>query len=673
MQSYRWSAVFLLILLVSPRLFAQVQLTEEEEKVLLNATTPAQDMLAQYPDTTQVRLLNQMFEKYYPNRPEKALGFAILALDIARTIEYTLGIANSLNNIGVVNKNRGAYDKALEGYLAALKIFRDHDDLRGEAKTLSNIGNIYSSLEDMDKALDFFQQADTLFSQLHDTIRLIGLYNNLGNVFFIQGNQEASLDYYYRGLELYNVLDNMGKGGTPFNPYTNIGQVYFARANYDSALYYYTRSLLIERSQNRLDGEALALTNIGVVYRTVGNLEKSLEFHNLALEIVPQLEDKRTLIQVYRGLVDAHFAQGDMFLTYFYLNQESRIKDSLYQEEADRILANIELNRLLDQQEIQIELLVADNKYKDLKIDFNRTTTILLVLVIFSSLGVVLLYYLRYRQKARDSNTLTQQNRQIQEQNQLIEQKNKSILEGMEYAKSLQDAVVHKPIESGLLAEAFVFHRPKDIVSGDFYFFSKAGDYEILAVADCTGHGVAGSFMTVIGNALLNQIVLEYGVTDPARILRQLDYQLITMLQLKSTELGERGMDISICRIDPRNREITFAGAKRPLFYFQNGEPKLIKSSRYSIGDAQTNKEFKNHMVPFRAGDTFYLYSDGYTDQFGSRTDKKYMHRRFREFLGTLQNLDLDQQLRRLGEEIDDWQGKYQEQTDDMLVVGVRF
>ncbi|MEL6535198.1 MAG: tetratricopeptide repeat protein, partial [Bacteroidota bacterium] len=628
---------------------------------------------AQYPDTTQVRLLNQLFEKYYPNRPDRALGFAILARDIAESVSYELGIANSLNNIGVVNKNRGSYDKALEGYLEALRIFRDYEDVRGEAKTLSNIGNIYSSLEDMEKALTFFQRADTLFSQLHDTTRLIGLYNNLGNVFFIQGNQEASLDYYYRGLELYNAMEGMIGGETPFNPYTNIGQVYFARANYDSALYYYRRSLLIERSQNRLDGEALALTNIGIVYRTVGNLEKSLEFHNLALEIVPQLEDKRALIQVYRGLVDAHFAQGDMFLTYFYLNQESRIKDSLYQEEADRILANIELNRLLDQQEAKIELLQAENDLKDLRIKFNQTTTILLILVIFSSLGVVALFYLRYRQKARASNTLSQQNRQIQEQNQLIEQKNKSIMEGMEYAKSLQDAVVHKPIESDHFNEAFVFHRPKDIVSGDFYFFSKAGEYEILAVADCTGHGVAGSFMTVIGNALLNQIVLEYGVTDPSRILRQLDYQLITMLQLKSSELGERGMDISICRIDPRNREITFSGAKRPLFYFQNGTPKLLKSSRYSIGDAQTNKEFMNHTVPYRAGDTFYLYSDGFTDQFGSKTDKKYMHRRFREFLGTLQTLDLNQQLKHMGQEIDDWQGKYQEQTDDMLVVGFRF
>lgn len=653
--------------------FAQIIIPEDLDNKIANSDTLDAAWLQPYPDTSQVRFLNQLFEKYQPNNPGKAISLAIAALEISQEIDYPLGIANSLNNIGVINKIRGEFDKALEGYLKALNIFRREGEHKGEAKTLSNMGNIYSSLSEPEKALEFFLEADTIFSSLHDTTRLVGLYNNIGNAYFDLGDEEMALKYYFQALELYSIVKVVMEREVPFNPYSNIGQIYFARQDYDSALYCYERSLLIERKQNRRDGEALALNNMGIVYRKMGELDRSLEFHNLALDFIPQLDNKQTQIRIYRGLVDAYFIKGEMFLTYFYLDQESKLKDSLYQEEANRILANIELNRLLDQKQNEIDVLIWDGKVKDLEIELNRTTTILLILIALTALAVVALIYLRYLQNKRVTKTLETQNRQIQEQNRLIEDKNQSITEGIEYAKSLQEAVVNRQLNSDCFAEAFVFHRPKDIVSGDFYFYAKAEGYEILAVADCTGHGVAGAFMTVIGNAILNQIILEHKITNPAQILRQLDNQLAMMLRLQGSESEGRGMDISIIRIDPKNREVTFSGAKRPLLYFQQGKMHHQPGSRVSIGDTQLEKLFENITIPYRAGDTFYLYSDGYADQFGGRQDRKFMRTRFRALLEDQQAHPLDEQMKNLGTAIQEWMGRYHEQTDDMLVVGLRF
>ena len=672
---FRWFGTTLGVLVWVSALYAQptIQLSADLEKALLDSIQQARVLLAEYPDTTQVRILNELFEKYQPNRPDKAISFAITALALARDSDYDLGMANSLNNIGVVNKNRGNYDEALEGYLTALSIFREAGDQRGMAKTLSNMGNIYSSLGEPKEALGFFKQSDSLFTKLADTTRLIGVYNNLGNVYFVLGQIEQALAYYYRALALYNSPAVDDQSGNPFNPYMNIGQVYFARNDLDSALYYYERSLLMERSQNHADGEALALNNIGVVYQKLGDLNKALEFHNLALDLVPQLDDNRTLILIYRGLVDAYFAKGDMFLTYFYLNQESRIKDSLYTEEADRMLANVELNRLLDEKQRELDLVTKDNEIKDLRLELTRSYNVLLVMLGLTAGVGALLLYLRAQQKERISRTLEHQNEEIQHKNELIEEKNRSITEGIEYARSLQDAVVNRKLVSDCFAEAFVFYRPKDIVSGDFYFYAKTENYELLAVADCTGHGVAGAFMTVIGNALLNQLVLEHKVTDPGILLSQLDHQLKMMLRLQEDESEGRGMDIAIVRIDPRNRELIFAGAKRPLLYFQNGQQKLIKGDRFSIGDTVNHKRFMNHLIPYRAGDTFYMYSDGFTDQFGGNENKKFMRTQFRSLVGSLQVDTLDQQLRKLNEAMDHWMEGEQEQTDDMLVVGLRF
>jgi serine phosphatase RsbU (regulator of sigma subunit) len=225
-----------------------------------------------------------------------------------------------------------------------------------------------------------------------------------------------------------------------------------------------------------------------------------------------------------------------------------------------------------------------------------------------------------------------------------------------------------------VFGDSFVFYRPKDIVCGDFYWFVQKGDEALIAAIDCTGHGVPGALMTVIGNSLLNQIMAGNETTDPATILTQLDKKLLETFQQHGNVSTNDGMDAAIVRYRMNKREISFAGAKRPLYIFKNNELLELKGNKSPIGSFNHNfdKLFTTQKMAVNEGDTIYLFSDGLQDQFGGSNGKKFMIKRFRDLLSDMQTVPMQDQLKRIEKEIDTWQGRY-EQTDDMLLVGIRF
>jgi serine phosphatase RsbU (regulator of sigma subunit) len=253
-------------------------------------------------------------------------------------------------------------------------------------------------------------------------------------------------------------------------------------------------------------------------------------------------------------------------------------------------------------------------------------------------------------------------------------------MDSVNYAQRIQNAILPK-IQNikDVFNQCFVVYQPKDIVAGDFYWYSDTPNEEnqlntyLISVADCTGHGVPGAFMTLIGSSLLNQIVNEDNVYNPSIILDELNRRLLKTLQQQNrNEQVNDGMDIALLSIDKSKKQITFSSAKRPLIYFQQGQFKEISSNRYPIGGAELkHKEFKDVVVPYQSGDTFYLYTDGFTDQFGGENDKKFNIRRFRELLTSIQNRTLQIQKEILENEFYLWKGS-KDQTDDVLVIGIR-
>ena len=274
-------------------------------------------------------------------------------------------------------------------------------------------------------------------------------------------------------------------------------------------------------------------------------------------------------------------------------------------------------------------------------------------------------------------NELHKQKQLLVDAKQLLESKNEDVVSSIHYAKRIQQAVL--PPEDRVQRDiplSFIFYRPKDIVSGDFFWFhSLDANRYILAVADCTGHGVPGAFMTVIGSNLLNQIIIENNSIAPGKILEELDLRLTATLHQEKQHRGlvQDGMDIAIILVDRSKKEINFSSAKRPAIFVRDGKLEEFKGSKLSIGGLRTEKKhFKEILIPYAEDDCLYLYSDGIVDQFGGAQNKKLTTKRLRERILEISEFSVHDQSRQVEELFDSWKGM-NEQTDDALMIGIRF
>lgn len=259
--------------------------------------------------------------------------------------------------------------------------------------------------------------------------------------------------------------------------------------------------------------------------------------------------------------------------------------------------------------------------------------------------------------------------------NKALAQKNLEMTNGLKYAKLIQRALLSKLAEyKTIFPESFVLWMPKDIVSGDFYWhYHKDGQYYVAAV-DCTGHGVPGAFMSMIGNQLLNHIVVEGGITEPSEILKEMDKGIQKALQNETGKEMNDGMDIAFCRVDKNENTITFAGALRPLFYYNGEQLQEIQGSKYPLGsffNYGSTKNFDQHTIKYSEGDSIYLSSDGYYSQFGGSTGKKMMKKGFTNLLSSLVPKPIEEQHDLLKDHLIEWKGS-QEQVDDVLVIGIK-
>ncbi len=258
---------------------------------------------------------------------------------------------------------------------------------------------------------------------------------------------------------------------------------------------------------------------------------------------------------------------------------------------------------------------------------------------------------------------------------EIIRQKNKDITDSIEYAKKIQNSILPgiDTIKESL-PESFVFFLQKDIVSGDFYWFARKNNLAVIAAVDCTGHGVPGAFMSLIGYNLLNQIVNEKNISDPGEILNALNTEVLKALyQNNPDNTSKDGMDISICSIDLQKKEILFAGAMRPLYILNKNGFTEIKGDKIAIGTREDEREngikFSTHRIQGEAGDVFYICSDGYADQFGGSNGKKMMTKNFKKILSKIYTEPFDQQYALVKSHHEQWKGSF-EQVDDILVIG---
>jgi serine phosphatase RsbU (regulator of sigma subunit) len=270
---------------------------------------------------------------------------------------------------------------------------------------------------------------------------------------------------------------------------------------------------------------------------------------------------------------------------------------------------------------------------------------------------------------------VVRQKEEIQTQSGKLEILYRHVTDSIRYAKRLQDAILPpNALVKHFFPESFILFKPKDIVSGDFYWLNQKGNRILVAAVDCTGHGVPGAFMSIVGNNMLNQVVKDFDIRDAGDVLNRLNKLAAATISQKAEDGAVRdGMDLSLCMIDPHTLTMDFAGANNPLYYFRNGEYKEVKADKFPIGYySEEAKSFTNKKLQFQKGDTCYIFSDGYSDQFGGPKGKKFMVNQFRNLLNRIHKLPMDQQKEVLNQTIETWRGGL-EQVDDMLVIGFRF
>jgi serine phosphatase RsbU (regulator of sigma subunit) len=528
------------------------------------------------------------------------------------------GYACALNLKGNLYESFGDYEKALEFCLEANKVSSEIGDRDTEAETCSQLGLIYTRLCNFIKALDYYNKALMIREEMNDENAVASSLNRIGMIMRMTKKYDESLEYYKRSLEIRRRNNQ-----TTSIPWTMLGiaSTYEEMSNYSEALKYYKEGMIGGDIRCTLQCKL----GTGRIETKLGDSEKAEENLLESLKIAQELKAMSLVAEAYSALANHYESAGnvDKALQNYKLFQRTREK--VLSDEARSRLRNIEITHAVEKSEQEKEIFRL--KHVELK-------------------------------QAYD----------------IIEEKNKDITSSINYASRIQRAMLSEPSEiKGLSKNCFVVFLPKDIVSGDFYWFNKSGDKLIAVAGDCTGHGVPGALMSMLGISFLEEIVNYREITDSGKILDELRKEVQRALRQKGTrEEAKDGMDISLCVIEKKKKNIQFSGAYNNLYLIRNKELIEFAADRMPIAIFdRADSNFKRNDIPTLPGDIIYMFSDGYADQFGGPNEKKYKYATLKAFLLDIHKLPMAKQKLKLEKEFNDWKG-VNTQIDDVLILGLK-
>lgn len=577
--------------------------------------------------------------------------------------------------------------------------------------------------------IEIFEQQATQYESNGDNMRLGEVLNKLGYAYWDNNDLGKALTCFERSIA---VNQKLGNQNAILNLHTNIGMIYSDQNQHESALLSFKKSLLIRKM---LGEKQLIVSGLLNVASSLQKLERYFDSNKQvdeALEIAKQLNEMRMLRKCY-GLYAENFDKlGDTkkSMEYFTLyasfdrtiqkketeskvaeskaiasqaqaeahtaqsqaqkaEQETRIKESQLAQTSQTLR---ESKRLSQQQKKELYYKGLELKQRESELARKKTLQIFFLIALSLVAIIAFIIFRSYRAKKRLSEKLEQQNKEISEQQEIIKKKNLDITKSINYAQKIQTAML--PTRENLLEylpQSFIMFRPRDVVSGDFYWLApydmqsfvkkdkndntqpidKQNIDILIGVVDCTGHGVPGAFMSMIGFNLLDEIVSS-GINMPGSILDNLHLGVSSTLKQDVTE-NRDGMDLTICRIHRKERKITISGAKNSVIIIKNGVLQEIIGHKYPIGGQKLKNRtpYPETEIAIDAPTWVYMFSDGYQDQFGGEHDKKFLSKNLYETLLTIHQQPMEKQATFLEKKIIDWMGN-QKQIDDMLILGFK-
>lgn len=653
------------------KIIPQDDLSEEEKEYLIKSRSYA---------------LNNLGNLYtHKGKYHQAISYFQQSLAIDQEKGYQLSIANAYNNMALVYKKQGKYAKAIELQTKGLKIREAINYQQGIAHSLHNIGSIYKAQGDYSTATNYFKRSLIIEKELNNQEGIASSYNVIGEMFKQQEQLDSAQLYISRGLEIRKSIGD--KEGIS-NSLLDLGNLEFKQEKYGQALAYYQESLEQLNGLEVPSNKANCLHNMALVYQARGAYSQALKLAVHAFGLAESVGQLELVSDIAKTLSSLYKEQGNTRLALQYYERHIQSRDSLESERNKRevirqaykyeyekqasadSIKNAEAKKLTDAQ-------LTAQKAQLEKEETQRYA-------LFWGLGLLALFggvmYNRFRLTKQQRDIIEEQKNLVEDQKIEVEEahnqlsvKNQEILDSIVYAKRIQTAIL-PPIRlvKEYLQNSFIYYQPKDVVAGDFYWMETVGKIVYFAAADCTGHGVPGAMVSVICVNGLNRAVREFELRDPAKILDKTRELVIKEFE-KSEEEVKDGMDISLCALNLKNNELHWSGANNPLWIVRLGSDEIeeIKANKQPIGQFDLAKSFTSHVVQLNQGDTLYIFSDGFPDQFGGEKGKKYKSGKFKRTLVELSKQDISTQKQLLKNEFEDWKGE-NEQLDDVCIIGVK-
>lgn len=609
------------------------------------------------------------------------------------------------SRLGDIEVDLNQFEKAINLYHSGLKIAKKYDNQEYMASFKRSIGTAYLKLDQNNTAEKYLRESLSIYTSIEDTLGMANASISLGNAMKDQGNLDDAEMYYKKSLVLAQKL---GNNRLIAGNYNNLGNVERRRNKHRKALEYFFKALEMNKKSGNVLWESFNYHNIGNAYSDLKEHEKAIDFFILSNKLKLELGDSLSLVNGYLGLSDAYAAISDYKNAYAYLRLHSRLEDTLQIAEQAAQLKELEAIYESEKKEAEIlqlttekELEEVKNGSLEMKAQKNRN---LLTLAIFAGLillvGIGLLWRAnKSRRKAND--LLNSKNELIEKSNVALQsalgelsEKNKEIIDSINYATYIQRATLPNITQHSSDSLQFeLFFAPKDIVSGDFYFSYQLYNKSIFGVADCTGHGVPGAMVSLVGMNSLEKVIREEKHVTTGEMVESLNAHVVESLYRGSETLND-GMDISFCHFDHENNMLYFTGANHSAYILrqnsfmdenvfdtniqQKGRTDMftllcLSGTRRPIGKSHSNQAFAQISIKLLKGDRIVLFSDGYADQIGGEKAKKLKKGAMLEFILRSGELPVSNQAEFMNRQFDQWKGD-NEQVDDvcMLFIDVK-
>jgi serine phosphatase RsbU (regulator of sigma subunit) len=633
---------------------------------------------AQY-DTLKINaLLDSAQEKQYVDL-EAQKRFSEEALRLSERADYKKGIATACYEIGIYHYDKGNYNEAFSFMIRCHKISKDNGLINIELKALNGLGLVFTDKFEPKKAIQYFNEGIDKALKSGNERALINFYTNIANAY-------NHLEKYDKSLEIqFKTLSLLQKANKPLNLallYNNIGNTYKYKGSYNRSLPYYLKSQHLLDSINDQSYTPTVMCNIAECYDLGKDFAKAEQTYKKAESVSKEMNNIKILNHVYFKIAGFYQNNKKYKEANDYLHLYIDSNQSIFSVEKEEIQKELETKYKTEQKEQENVILQKENTLSAEKIRQQKIFSYFIIFCLVLAIGLIFFIFRSYRIKKRANLLITKQKQEVEEQKLLVEEKNhvieekqKEIIDSINYAKRIQVALLANKeiLDSNLGPENyFVYFKPKDIVSGDFYWAASTGSATdgkfYLAVCDSTGHGVPGAFMSLLNIGFLSEAIKEKNITQPNAVFNYVRQRLIESI---SKEEQQDGMDGILLCIDKATRTVTYAAANNSPVIVSNGTMTQLPADKMPVGKGETDKAFSLHTVECHKGDMLYLYTDGYADQFGGPKGKKFKYKPLNELLFSVYSKNPGLQQETLADTFNDWIGRL-EQVDDVLIIGLK-